>query len=187
MSAWLRGSALALVVGLAGCGVSAQSAPETFTATAAVQRGATRASAPFFVTISRYASDSERAAVAQALRTGGPAALRQTLSTMADAGVIQLGELKATIKFAGSRPTGSGRLVTVVAAEPMLFIGAGVPQATPRTGFDMTMAMLDLKEGEPGLGELVPAAKVGIDDGGALIVEDYGPSVVWLKNLLPAR
>jgi hypothetical protein len=185
-----RRAARALAFGLAllaAHGVAGQAPAETFTGTASVQKGPTRASTTFSVTITRYASESERVAVAQALRSGGAAALRKALSAMADAGVIQLGELKTSIKYAGVRPTGSGRLVTVVAERPMLFVGAGVPNAAPRDGHDMAVAMLELKDGEPGTGELVPAAKVGVDDGGALIVENYGPSVVWLKNLAAAR
>jgi hypothetical protein len=32
-------------------------------------------------------------------------------------------------------------------------------------------------------GELVPAAKVGVDPKGALLIDDYGATVVWLTNV----
>ena len=43
--------------------------------------------------------------------------------------------------------------------------------------------MLDLNDKGSGLGELAPAAKVALDHGGALVIEDYGASVVWLQDL----
>ena len=166
---------------------SAQGAPETFTAMANVKHGGASASAPVKVIVTRYASEGELATIAKALREGGTEGLRKALASMQDAGSVQLGERRTAIKFAGQRATGSGRLVTVVTAEPILFLGAGVPSAKASTGFEVAIAMLDLKTGDTGLGELAPAAKVGLGDGGALVIEDYGPAVVWLNALTRAR
>jgi hypothetical protein len=193
MSCRAGGMAVAAVcAALCAEAAAAQTVPETFTATATVQRGSpggasTHASASFIVTITRYASDDERAAVMQAVREGGTAALRKTLSTLRDAGVIQLGERRTPVKFAGERTTEAGRLITVVTAQPILYLGPGLAAAKPRAGFDVAIAMLDLKAGDTGLGELVPAAKVGLDDGGALLIDDYGSAVVWLEGLTRAR
>jgi hypothetical protein len=33
----------------------------------------------------------------------------------------------------------------------------------------------------------VPAARIGLDEHGALLIEDYGATVVWLGNLAHAR
>jgi hypothetical protein len=162
---------------------SAQTVPETFTATASVKRGAASAAAPITVTVTRYATAAERAAVMKAVRDGGAAAVRTALAAMPTAGFIQLGERRTDIKFAGERTTGSGRLVTLVTAEPILFVGAGIPAAKPMNGFDVAVAMLDLQADGGGLGELAPAAKVGLDEGGAFLIEDYGATVVWLKDL----
>ena len=186
------GIAVALALTALGAPESWAQAPETFTATATVQRGSTRgvtaqASANFVVTINRYASEDERAAAQQAVREGGTAALRKKLSTMRDAGVIQLGERKTPVKFASERTTDSGRLITVVTAEPILHLGAGVAGSKPRAGFDVAVALLDLKTGNAGMGELAPAAKVGVDAGGAFLIEDYGSAVVWLEGLARAR
>lgn len=162
---------------------SAQSGTETFRGTASVRKGAASASAPVTVTVTRHATDAERAVVAKALRGGDAAAVRKALAGLPEAGFIQLGERRTPIRFAGERATASGRLITVVTAEPILFIGAGVPAAKPQTGFDVAVAMLDLGKDGSGLGELAPAAKVGLDEGGALLIEDYGATVVWLKDL----
>ena len=176
----------ALVVAYAcTAAVAAQSVPEGFTATAAVRKGAVTASAPFSVKITRYGSTAERDAVMKAIRDGGTVAVQRLLETMADAGFIQIGEHRTPIKFAAQRPTGSGRLVTVVTAKPILFLGEGLPASRPREGFEIAVAML--YPGDHAFGELAPAAKVGVDGSGALLIEDYGTTVVWLEGLTTTR
>ena len=179
------GSALVplIAVVLGAALVAAQTAPETFTGTASIRKGAARVSAPLSVTITRYASPEERDAVLMAVREGGNGSARKTLAAMKDAGVLQVGDRRTPIKFAAQRPTGSGRLVTLLTAEPVLFVGGGLPDAKPRDGFDLALAILDLGQGS-GVGELVPAAKIGVDHGGALVTEDYGAMVVWLHDLI---
>jgi hypothetical protein len=73
--------------------------------------------------------------------------------------------------------------VTLVTSEPMLHLGAGLSASKPVAGFDLAIALLDLPNGGAGLGELAPAAKIGLDKGGAILIEDYGPTVMWLKDL----
>ena len=99
---------------------STQSRAETFTATASVKRGAASVKAPLTVTITRYGTEAERDAVMNAIQKHGSDGARSVLSGMSDAGFIQLGDQRTAIKFAGQRPTGSGRLVTVVTAEPII-------------------------------------------------------------------
>jgi hypothetical protein len=171
---------------IAGGVLSAQSAPETFTATATVRNGEVVATAPVVVTITRYATTAERDAVLAAVGGGGAAAVRNLLAAAKDAGFVQVGGRKTPIKFAGERPTSSGRLVTVITGEPIAHLGAGLPSAKPRDEYAVGVAILTL-DGAGGLGELAPAAKVGVDAGGALLIEDYGPTVVWLNGLTRAK
>jgi hypothetical protein len=183
----VKGAALVAAVALAAaCAVAAQTIPEKFTARASVKKGEASASAPFALTITRYATPAERETLLAAVRSGGSTAARAVLARFDDAGVVQLGTRRTTIKFAGERPTSSGRLVTIITAEPIIYLGAGIPEAKPPTGYDVAIALLDLHEGG-GLGELAPAAKLGVDDGGALHIEDYGASVVWLNGLAKAK
>jgi hypothetical protein len=173
-----------LAIWILGAGVaSAQTGVDSFTATATLKHGNARASAPVTVTITRYASADEREVVVKALREHGSAAVRQALSSLSEAGVIEVGSARTPLKFAAQRPTGSGRLITLVAAEPILFLGGGLPSAAPREGFDVAVAMLDVNGDGHGLGELAPAAKVGLDANGALLIEDYGATVIWLQGL----
>jgi len=180
------GTAVMVFIAMLGAATVNSQAPETFTGTASVRKGGARVSAPFTVTIARYASATERDAVMKAVRHDGNAGAHKVLATMKDAGVLQVGDRRTPIKFAAERPTGAGRLVTVLTAEPVLFIGGGLPDAKPRNGFDLALAILDLQQ-DGGTGELVPAAKVGVDAGGALLTEDYGALVVWLHDLVRAK
>jgi hypothetical protein len=179
--AWLAVGALCVA------DVAAQRSPETFTATATVEKGSARASAPVTVSITRYASEAERNTVKKAVQDGGTTGARKALSAMSDAGFIQLGDRRTPIKFAAERPTAGGRLVTILTATPILFLGAGIPGSKPEARFEVAIALLDLKDGQNGLGELAPAATIALDEGGAFVIEDYGEAVVWLNGLGPAR
>jgi hypothetical protein len=152
-----------------------------------VKKGSASATAPVQVTVTRYATATEREMVMKAVKEGGTTGLRKTLSGLSDAGFIQLGERRTALKFASQRDTASGRLLTVVTAEPILFLGAGVPASKPQSGFDVAVAIIELKEGSAGLGDLAPAAKVTVDDKGALLVEDYGSTVVWLNGVVRGK
>ena len=185
------GAAVATVVLVVVVGgallVRAQAPPtETFTGTASARKGTTRVSAPFSLTITRHASAAEREALIAAIRSEGTTAARKALAAMPDAGTIQLGERRTAVKFVSERETGSGRLMTVLTAQPIVFVGAGLPDAQPRAGSDVALAFLDLQE-TGGKGELAPAAKVGIDDHGALVTHDYGSTVIWLDDLVRAK
>jgi hypothetical protein len=162
--------------------------PETFTATASVKTGGASAAAPVTVAIHRYASALERSAVMKAIGEGGTPALRKLLSTYDDVGYIELAQKRTPIKYAGQRSTGSGRLLTVVTAEPILYLGERAGTAhRPKEGFEVGVAMLEVAESGGGTGELVPAAKVSQDESDALLIEDYGATVIWLKDITPAR
>ena len=186
MRGFAESVALMCLAAVLAVAVAAQGVPETFTATASVKTGAANASGPVTVTITRYSSEADRAAVMAALQGGGAARARTMLKALGDAGFIQLGGRRTAIKFASQRPTDTGRLVTVVTAEPILFLGAGIPESKPRSGYEVAVAMLVL-DGGKGRGELAPAAKIGLDDGGALLIEDYGATVIWLDGLTDAR
>ena len=180
--------ARAAVVGLAiACGTTTLAgqapAPEAFTATASVKQGQASASFPVRVSVTRWASDSERDAIRAAAKKGGDA-IHHALGGMTDAGFVEVGTQRTPIKFAGQRDTGGGgRLVTVATAAPILFLGAGLPDAKPRAGFDSALVILVLSGGSGGTGELAPAAKIGINESGALVTTDYASAVVLLNNV----
>ena len=60
-----------------------------------------------------------------------------------------------------------------------------MPGAKPKSGYDLGLVILDVPASGPGHGELVPAAKVRLDDQGAVVTEDYGGTdIVKLTNVL---
>lgn len=185
MIARVRSALVAATVAALLSSVFHAAGPETFTAIASLKKGAASATAPVSVTVTKYATESEIAAVRKAAQAGG-SALRTALAALGDAGFIQLGEGRTPIKFAAERATGAGRIITVLTAEPMLHMGAGLPTAKPKEGFDVAVAMLDLDQ-TGGKGELAPAAKVGIDKGGAIVIQDYGATVMWLSGLARSK
>ena len=182
--------AIVITLSIAAAGlvmVAAQSAADTFTATATAKSGANKASRDVSITVTHYASDQERTAVITAAKAG-TAAARKTLAGLKDAGWIQVGQRKAAIKYASKRNTGSGELITIATADPIAFLGSDQPGAQSTAGYDVGIAILEVKSDGTGTGELAPAAKVSIDENGALKMQDYAAStVVWLNGIKRAK
>ena len=166
--------------------VPGQSAAEAFTATASVSEGG-GATAPVRISIERFTTEKEREGVVGAVKSGGTAAVKAELAKAKDAGTIEVGGRKTPIKYAYARPTGSGRIVTVVTAEPILFLGSALPSPKPKAGFDLGVALLILDATGAGSGEFAPAAKVKTNEAGAIVISDYGDSKIWRKEVAKAK
>ncbi len=158
-----------------------QAAAEVFTATAAVKGvGGAAASAPVTITIDRKMSQGEADSVVAAFKTGGAAALRKALAGTAPTGTVRIGAGSATpTRFTIERPTGGGRLLTILTDQPLLFLGAGLPGAKPKEGYDFAIIDIEVDAKGDGSGTLAPAAKIRMNQG-AFVVEDYGAEVVRL-------
>jgi hypothetical protein len=168
--------------------VSAQKpAGESFTATASVKRGGASLTAPVRITITRMTTGSEREGVVAALKAGGTSALRTKLESMPDVGMLRLADRVTPIKFASERQTADGRLITVATATPIVYLGAGLPAAKTTKGFEVAIAIFEVKPGGSSVGDLSPAAQVALDESGAVVIDDYGSSVVWLTNIAKAQ
>ena len=178
--------AVSLCVLASACAVSmAHAQPETFTAVA-MAKGAKIGTgvANMTVTITHLATDAERDALLAAVKKGGTAAARTVLRGKADAGTLQLGSRPATIKYAYARSSSGGRLLTLITADPIVLLGAGLPDAKPAAGYDLGLVLLEVAPSGPGKGELVPAAKVKADAQGAIVTEDYSGETVQLSNVV---
>ena len=169
---------------LAAAVVAAQPRGETFTADATVARpsGGT-ASAKLTAVVQAFATDAERDALIAAVGKGGTAA-RDLLAGKKDAGSVQVGTTKTAVKYAYARTTGSGRLITLVTAQPIHFVGGDLPDAKPKAGYDLGLVLLNVDPSKPGNGEVAPAAKVKVDAQKAIVTEDYGAEVVRLSNVV---
>ncbi len=169
--------------------LSGQASAETFTATASVQVGGKSATEPVRITINGYISEAVREAVIKALKAGGTPAARQALETLKDLGTIEVLGRSTPIKYAYSRSSGpgAGRIITLVTAQPIHFVKAGTAADKPKAGYEVALALLILDTNEAGDGEMAPAAKIKLDDAGALLVDDYGGAKVWLKAVAKAK
>ena len=163
--------------------IAAQSS-ETFTADASVARAnGTKASAKLTAVVQSFSTDAERDALVAAVGKGGTAA-RDLLASRRAVGSIQVGQKQVPVKYAYARPTGSGRLITLVTAEPIHFVGGDLPDAKPKAGYDLGLVLLDVSPAKPGQGEVAPAAKVRVDAQKAIVTDDYGAEVVRLSNVV---
>jgi hypothetical protein len=73
-------------------------------------------------------------------------------------------------------------LVIIVTDTPLLFLGAGVPGAKRRDGYDVAVIDLEIDASGDGSGTLAPAAKVTVK-GSAVVVEDYASELVRLAGV----
>ena len=163
-------------------------AAETFAATGTVKTAAgATATAPVTVVVERPSSQKEADALLAAFKTGGAAGLRKALEGVKPTGSIRVGTAKPTpTRLAIERTTDKGRLITLVADRPIVFLGAGVPGAKPKAGYDF--AVLDLEVGSGGSfdGLLTPAASIAVK-GGTFVVEGYSSDPIRLTAAAAAK
>jgi hypothetical protein len=139
------------------------------------------------VTVDRKMTQTEADAMLAAFKSGGAAGLRKALQGVPPTGSVRLGEGKATpTRLTLERPTDKGRLLTIVSDEPLMFLGAGVPGAKPRAGYDFAIIDLVVDAKGTGTGTLAPAAKVTVKEG-AFVVDDYAGELVRLTGVARAK
>jgi hypothetical protein len=165
---------------------AAQPGNLTFKATATVNAPTKKASVPVTIHIDRFISDADRDKVVAAVKANDQPGTTQTLAGLPDLGFIMLGEKKTPIKYAYARPTGDGRMITVVTAQPIFFVGGSEPNAKPKAGYDLALALLVLDHSDAGDGELAPAVKVKVDNG-AIVTDDYGSEKVRLVKVAKSQ
>lgn len=165
-----------------------QTGAEVFTASATVKTasGAT-ASAPVTITIDRTMPQGEANTLLAAFNAGGVEGLRQALVGVSPTGSVRLGNGDSTpTRLTVERPTGSGRLLTLVTDKPILFLGAGLPSPKPREGYDFAVIDLEVDASGSGTGTLAPAATV-TSRAGVFVVQDYGAELVRLTAVRRAK
>jgi hypothetical protein len=165
---------------------AAQTGNLTFKATATVNAPTKKASVPVTIHIDRFIADADRDKVVAAIKASDQPGTTKALAALPDLGYITLGEKKTPIKYAYARPTGDGRLITVVTAQPILYMGGAEPNAKPKQGYDLALALLVLDHNDAGDGELAPAVKVKLDNG-AIVTDDYGSEKVRLVKVAKSQ
>jgi len=167
----------------AGVTASAQGSGTTFKATATVKAPGKSASVPVTIHIDRFISDADRDKVVAAVKGQTAGEPQKTLAAMSDVGYIALGEKRTPLKYAYARSTGGGRLITVVTAQPVYFLGGAEAGSKPKEGYDIALALLVLDGNDTGDGEFAPAVKLKVDAAGAIVTNDYGSDVVRLTKI----
>jgi hypothetical protein len=154
---------------------------ETFTATATVKTaGGASATAPVTISVDRTMPQAEADGLATAFKSGGVSGLRKALKGVKPTGSVTLGGGKpTTTRITIERTTDKGRLLTIVSDTPILFLGAGVPAAKKKAGYDFAVVDIELDAKGSGAGTLAPAAKIILKDG-AFVVEDFASELVQL-------
>ena len=172
---------LALTVSAA---LGAQGGEETFAATAALKTASgAAATAPVTIVVSRKMAQEEIDKYTAAFKSGGPAALRKALTGAPPTGSIRFGDQAPTpARMTLERTTDKGRLLTIITDQPILFLGAGLPGAKPKTGYDFAIVDIEVDAAGSGTGTLLPAARVRVDKG-AFVVDDYGGERIQLTGV----
>ena len=167
---------------------AAQTKGEVFTATAAVKTaGGASATAPVTIEVTRKMSQPEAEAMTNAFINGGVAGLRKALATTAATGSIQIGSGKPTpTRLTLERQTDKGRMLTIVTDRPLLFLGAGLPDAKPKEGYDFGLVDVIVDPAGSGSGTMSTAAKVTVRQG-VFVVEDYSGELVRLERVTKLR
>jgi len=159
----------------------AQGAGEAFTATAAVKTATGGgAQANVTITLDRAMPQKEAETLTAAFKAGGAAAFRKALTGVPPTGSVQIGSGPSTpTRLTIERPTPEGRLLMIVTDRPLAFLGAGLPGAKAKEGYDFAVIEMVIDAKGNGSGTIAPAAKLKLN-AGALVVEDYAAEVVQL-------
>jgi hypothetical protein len=80
--------------------------------------------------------------------------------------------------------TGSRRDLTAIAAQPLLHLGGGLPEAKARAGYEFAVVVFEVDAAGKGTaGDFAPAAKLTVRSDDSFVVEDYGAEVVRLTQI----
>jgi hypothetical protein len=100
---------------------------------------------------------------------------------------VRVGNGKPTqTRLTVERTTDKGRLLTIVADQPILFLGAGLPDSKPKAGYDFAVIDIEVDAKGSGTGTFAPAATVKVN-AGAVVVADYGSEAVRLVDVRRAK
>ena len=179
----VRTCGLALVIA-AAVALPAGAQSETYSATASIKTaGGAAATAPVSIVVDRKMPQAEVDKLLAAFKSGGADALRKALVGVPPTGSVRVaGGSPTPTRLTLERPIDKGRLLTIVADTPILQLGAGVPGAKPKEGYDFAIIDLELDAAGAGSGSFAPAAKVTVKQG-VFVVDDYSGELVKLTGV----
>jgi len=179
----------ALFAAAASLGAAPQSkkkggGPETFNGKAKVATGTATGDAYFTIQIDHYTPEKDLKAMEQALQTGGSDGFVQALRKAPVAGHLKVGDKSFTIRWARQKPTEKGRVISIVTDAPVYFVGAGLPDAQSRAGFDVAVAQMNIDTSGLGEGSIALAAKVKPGGQAGVEIQDYASEPVKLVSIM---
>jgi len=156
---------------------SAQTYPRTLAATAEAAGASATASGAFTIHIDSLMSDRDFKKVTDALKYGGYLKFVPALRAATPVGFVQMGDRKTVIRYARVRADNHLVLGT---DHPIFFIGAGAPDAKPKTGYEVAVIELDVDAAGNGKGTMAAAARVRPSPDG-VILDDYAAEPIRLS------
>jgi hypothetical protein len=138
------------------------------------------------IQIDQYTADADREAIRKALESGGHDAFLAALRKAPSVGTLTVAGRSATIRWAQQARSGTyKRTITVIADQPLLFVGGALVDAKPRAGYDVAVARFDIDDGgyTGAAGTMATAAKVKIDGTGSVEVADYASAPIKLVSV----
>jgi hypothetical protein len=98
-------------------------------------------------------------------------------------GKVTVGKTPFDAKYAYAMTSSEGRIITLVTATPMFFLGSGAPSAKPTSGYDFGVVTIEVNDAGSGKGTLTPAASLKMSDSDAFVVQDYSVELVTLPDV----
>lgn len=158
-------------------------APETFSGRAQVASEAARGDVYVTIHVTKYSTEHDLDVVVKAL-DAGHAAFLDALRKSPVAGQIEIGKQTFNIRWAReAKDAKGGRVITLVTDKPVYFVGAGVPGAKAREGYDVAIVQLGMDSAGIGEGTMAAAAKVKSGGEAGVQVDDYGTEPVKLLSI----
>ena len=158
-------------------------APETFSARATAGTAEGRADAYVTIKVDKYSSEKDIQAMEKALKDGGSAGFTAALKKAPAVGKFEAGDKSFVIRWAREKKTATGRVISFVVDSPVYFLGAGVPGAKSREGFDVAVSQLTMDSSGLGEGKVALAAKVKPGGDTGVEIEAYDAEPVTLRSV----
>jgi hypothetical protein len=158
-------------------------APETFNARATMGSSEGRADAYVTIKVDKYSTEKDIQAMEQALKDGGSTAFTAALKKAPAVGKFEVGGKSFVIRWAREKKTASGRVISFVTDGPVYFVGAGLPGAKSREGFDVAVVQLTMDSSGLGEGKVAAAAKVKPGGDTGVEIEAYDAEPVTLRSV----
>jgi hypothetical protein len=158
--------------------------PEVFNARAVVDTAAGRGDSYVTIRVDRLTVEKDLKLMEQALRDGGSPAFVLKLRQAPVVGRVEVGTQTFAIRWARQRETDRGRVITLVTDAPVYFVGAGVPGAQSREGFDVAVIQLTIDSSGIGEGNMAAAARVKPADNAGVAVDTYEGTPLKLLSVM---